>query len=266
MKKIMKLAAMLLSVMAIAASTSCAKDDNTGTSNNGSSGGSNEVIDVKYTMGYYHPAKKIKKINPHDELFGDEYVFLWDGDNLKSITIKNQPYPDVVFECHYSNNGYITSWTEHEEGYDDDIRTFDYKKNSIVEVTPLGDNVMYTFDNNGVLTKIGNKLVTMLNGNAVKIGTQNYIYDEQPNPFLNLLFPSIQLYFTWPMEDMNDGCSVASKNNGLYSNYVATGDNDDYYWDIEYDADGWPIRWYSVTNNGTSSSGVHTIYTIEYYN
>lgn len=261
----MKLAAMLLSVMAIAASTSCAKDENTGSTNNGSSDGSDEVIDVKYTMGYYHPTKKIKKAEPVDYWQEVYYIFSWEGYNLKSITKKyTNNHPDVVYECHYSKNGYITSWTKHQEGEEDLTFKYDYKKNSIDFATTLGEYAEYTFDNNGVLTKIGSSLVTMQNGNAVKIGTTNYRYDEHPNPFSDLLFEELNIVL--PMDDMNDGCSVASKNNGLYSNYVATGDNDDHYWDIEYDADGWPIRWYSVTNNGTSSSGVHTKYTIEYYN
>ncbi len=257
--------------MAIAASTSCAKDENTGSTNNGSSDGSDEVIDVKYTMGYYHPTKKIKKAEPVQNGQPFYYVFSWEGDNLKSITAKSKDYnysdiSDIVYECHYSKNGYITSWTIHQEGEEDLTYKYVYKKNSIsiVYATPLGEYAEYTFDNNGVLTKIGSSLVTMQNGNAVKIGTRNYIYDEHPNPFSDLLIEELNIDL--PMDDMDDGCSFVSKNNGLFSNYVATGIDDVSYWGIEYDTDGWPIRWYSVINDGTSSSGVYTEYTIEYYN
>jgi hypothetical protein len=57
------------------------------------------------------------------------------------------------------------------------------------------------------------------------------------------------------MVEGDDGCSVASKNNGLLSVFV---EDDDYYWYIEYNHDGWPTAWHS-------SDGA-TWYTIEYYN
>lgn len=258
MKKIMKLAAMLLSVMAIAASTSCAKDENTGSTNNGSSDGSDEVIDVKYTMGYYHPAKKIKKVD-------DVFEFSWDGDDLKSITYKS-PFltHSVIYECHYSKNGYITSWTKHEEGDEDVVENVTYEANSIytnLGMTSYGPITYnkHTFDNNGVLIKDGSTLVTMQNGNVIKYGTKNIVYDNHPNPLFNI----------WPPIGINDylspfggnssedfDISFFSKNNGLVSSLADT--TSDYYWYIEYDHDGWPTAWHS--SNGA------TRYTIEYYN
>lgn len=258
MKKFARFLIMTLVASIMVTISSCSKDENTDTSNNDSSGGSDEVIDVKYTMGYYHPAKKIKKISTFQ--CSNVYEFSWDGDNLKSIkVISYWGSPGrSSYDCHYSKNGYITSWTTHEKGKEDCVENITYEANSIYTniVSSIGTLKWkeHTFDNNGVLIKNGSTLVTMQNGN---VGT--IYYDNHPNPLLNL----------WPPIGIDDDISPIdnfdisffSKNNGLNK---TTDTSADYYWYIEYDNDGWPIGWYSYSRN--SSNPVFKQGAIEYYN
>ena len=204
---------MMLSVVAIAASTSCAKDDTTGTTNNGTSDIDNPTgyASRGYTMGYYHPEKKVKKISyseytkylaPDNDYYYEyddstdfkvKAEFTWDGDNLKTITIGTD-----VYNCQYDSLGYISSWN-----WDNKRYFFEYNS-YYSDITEYDKNDPYPmlgwdFDDNGILTNVnysyGTTNVTMVNGNAVKIETYNhdtfsYSYDNKKNPFANLLMPS----------------------------------------------------------------------------
>lgn len=265
MKKTFNLMVMLLCAASITVFSSCSKGDN----NSGSSGRSDEVINVKYSMGYYHPAKKIKKVLAGLEQ--DVYEFSWDGDDLKSIKYTDANFGITrTYYCHYSKNGYITSWTTHIEGEEDRVENVTYEANSIYTNRETVFGTMkwdeHTFDYNGVLIRDGSTLVTMQNGNVIKHGTTTIVYDNHPNPLLNLWPPSDSFSFLSPLY-AGGGHSYAfdvgffSKNNGLTSTLADT--TRDYYWYIVYDQDGWPIRWHSYEKIHELTD---TWYMIEYYN
>ena len=254
MKQVVKLMVVLLCAASIATLSSCSKDENTVTTNNGSSEGDspNGNTPRKFSFGYYHPEKKLKKVCYHyyeDEYNGERnivYNFIWDGNNLTRIVeIYGSYYGSYsnTFECFYDDKGYITKWNYVGSG---GHLTFDYGyEENAITYGSYGDD--YRFDNDGNMIWHyfwGN--VTMKNGNLITNRYDYEDYDNHPNPYTNLLIPN-SIHGMFPFQEMD--AYTISKNN--YIDYST----------MEYDSDGWPIRWLE-----TSTSYPDGLYiTFEYY-
>ena len=312
MKRFVKLLTLVLAVTIIAAVSSCTKEeiDNNTPNNNTNNGNAPRG----YTMGYYHPEKKIKKIsfsqfskyyntNSHNGDSTDFKVmaeFIWDGDNLKTITDGQRSG-----ECVYDSLGYISSWTLNNSN-----KVYSYSYNTgvnangciteylgAVSISNMG--TVWNFDNNGILVGLGITYfdtVTMANGNAVEVGTDyyghfSYSYDNKKNPFKDLLvppgyynyvsFPEIDIidFVTdnfWFQDDNSDYYDYGwmmhrvSKNNFIPKNqsYERWGSTIRTTFNVEYNTGGWPIklvgRQLDIEDGMVETEVINTI-VIEYY-
>lgn len=165
-------------VLLCALTVACSKDE-TGDSGNGSSSGRRPVATAhKYTYGYFHPEKKVKKIieSYNSEWNNDSivYEFTWSGNNLQ--TIKETEYSEysgtsiTTYTYHYGMDGYIDQIIEKEQDrIHGDTFYFVYRNNDIAYYTTemrqyLGNDYIEimkpTFDANGNLTAYNDYPVT----------------------------------------------------------------------------------------------------------
>ncbi len=153
MKRTLKMMAMLLCVAALSITTACTKEGEDSNTNGGSgNGGNSATIAYPFSLGYYHPEKKVKKVtvyqtdNSYDE-WKSTYYFTWNGNDLDSITFYHYytcpSYGLGDDECNgyycfsYNEKGYINtvhSYLTHHyidsEDYTvyDNVDTIRYKK------------------------------------------------------------------------------------------------------------------------------------------
>jgi hypothetical protein len=220
MKKTLKLMAMLLCVVAFASLSSCSKDDD--------SGSSSQI--GNYTLGKYHPSKKISKltIESHDPQVvsmyprAHYYEFIWNGNKLKSIKFTDEEGHNATYDYTYSDNGYISSITYKDNANSGIVKEVYYSKNRVkmylgkYDLSADDDGYgVFWFDDNGQLTKMNYDEVNMVNGNpqGLTLYEREITFDNHPNPFKDIILPeSIYSFF------INLGLEAApvSSNNGQY--------------------------------------------------
>lgn len=165
----------IIAILLLCALTAaCSKDES-----NGSSNRTPVATAHKYTYGYFHPEKKVKRIVTSynsEWSSGDStvYEFTWLGDNLQSIkeTIHYEYSNPRIFTYtyHYGGDGYIDQIIEKEQDrIHGDTMFFIYRNNEIAYYTTelrqyLGNDfcetMKPTFDANGNLTAYDDYPVT----------------------------------------------------------------------------------------------------------
>lgn len=207
MKKTLKLMAMLLCVVSLTSLSSCSKDIDD------ENGNETSMQIGNYTLGKYHPAKKISSLRFVSSGIGGYgaeeilYTFSWDGNNIDKI-VKKDKYGEISYKYYYGDNGYITKIEDGEGriyavGYWKDkvllfgTSDFDWEYGSPYSMG-------FEFDNNGTPVKIlGTGVVgdgvrdelNMVDGNPTNItysnsyGSHTLTFDNHPNPLKDLIIP-----------------------------------------------------------------------------
>lgn len=113
----------IIAIVLLCALTAACSKDETGGSGNGSSSGRRPVATAhKYTYGYFHPEKKVKKIVETRSWGNDSTVceFTWTDNNLLSIkTTEYNTYSDpsiTTYSYHYGGDGYVDRIITKQEG------------------------------------------------------------------------------------------------------------------------------------------------------
>lgn len=283
MKKFARFLTMTLVASIMVTVSSCAKDENTDTTNNGSSGRDNPTENAPrgYTMGYYHPERKIKEIKYYDissQINGGviEYAdtvvirrteFTWEGNNLKTIKENCGWSDEKIHECQYDSLGYISSWSlgnkcMNYHYYTKGNSTYSYYGNAIIGhifyYMPI--DIEWTFDDNGTLLTGYDNEITMQNGNAtgIKVGNEyhTYSFDSKKNPFTDLIGPPLSehsmcnVIYEVSYNDTRDNYDIPdllsySKNNLIPTNKTFSYDGwtKTYTYNVNYDTKGWPVKW-----------------------
>lgn len=218
MKKTLKYLALILCIAAFVSFSSCSKDNENGSSSN------NSTSQIgNYTLGKYHPSKKISKltiyahegttvsVNPLPHY----YDFTWDGDKLKSIKFTDRYDNVTTYDYVYSDNGYIASINGKEVMYSKNrvkmyIGKYDFSGDD------GGDGIgVFWFDDNGQLTKLNFDEVDMVNGNpqGLTLHEREITFDNHPNPFKNMIFPESIYSF---LIELGLEAAPVSSNNGQY--------------------------------------------------
>lgn len=205
MKKTLKFIAMLLCVVSLASLSSCSKDIDD------ENGNETSMQIGNYTLGKYHPAKKISSLRlicAGIGGYGAEeilYTFSWDGNNIDKI-VKKDKYGEISYKYYYGDNGYITK-IEDGNGH---IYSVGYWKDKVLLFGTsdfdweYGDynSMQFEFDNNGTPVKIsggygddGRDELNMVDGNPTNItyhnsyGSHTLTFDNHPNPLKDLIIP-----------------------------------------------------------------------------
>lgn len=208
MKRTLKLMAMLLCIAALSFTTSCTKEGEETNTNGGSGNGSDSSTAYPFSLGYYHPEKKVKKVTVYNtdnsyEEWKSTFDFTWNGNNLDKIAYncyshyQTQDSEDWelngYYKFSYNDLGYINAIHTHsqiegnEYGYDD-VDSIHYRKVSRYGITryrvwigedsqdPLYDLDMYGyydgllfgFDTNGILDMYNRHEVMLSDGNIMQ--------------------------------------------------------------------------------------------------
>lgn len=206
MKKTLKLMVMLLCVVSLTSLSSCSKDIDD------ENGNETSMQIGNYTLGKYHPAKKISSLRCYTSGIGGYgaedilYTFSWDGNNIDKI-VKKDKYGEISYKYYYGDNGYITK-IEDGEGR---IYSVGYWKDKVLLFGTsdfdweYGDynSMRFEFDNNGTPVKIsgtdvgggGRDELNMVDGNPTNItyrnsyGSHTLTFDNHPNPLKDLIIP-----------------------------------------------------------------------------
>jgi len=206
MKKILKLMAMLLCVGSLTSLSSCSKDIDD------ENGNETSMQVGNYTLGKYHPAKKISHLRFVSSGIGGYgaeeilYTFSWDGNNIDKI-VEKYKYGEISYKYYYGDNGYITK-IEDGEGR---IYSVGYWKDKVLLFgTSDSDweyghynSMRFEFDNNGTPVKIsgtdvgggGRDELNMVDGNPTNItyrngyGSHTLTFDNHPNPLKDIIIP-----------------------------------------------------------------------------
>ncbi len=251
MKKAVKFLALMICATVILGMTSCTEEENSNSSSGNSSG---EI--GNYTLGYYHPTKKIKKVLYQDHVGRSwkSLSFTWDGDNLE--TVIEEP-SNITYYFYYNSNGYINKIVSQRQGYTNShTTTIIYSRNTVEDPSSA---LKYQFDNNGTPTMLDDEPLSVLNGNISSYINATIRYDNKTNPFKNLIFPGIELELMLGYV-YDDGSSILPTTLPFLltlSNNNITGINDGGNHNIEYDGD-YPV----LISDGYG--GIQTI-SIEYY-
>ncbi len=224
----MKVVIMLLCIVSNMSLSSCIKDDNNSSNQFGN-----------YTLGYYHPSKKISKLTiyAHETMvismtpLPHYYEFSWDGNDLKSITAVGRNGDTVAYEYVYSDNGYITSINHRVDQYSG-VQEVMYSKNKVKMFNSNYDYLGYGvfwFDSDGNLTSMNNTNISMSDGNPQGLffsGTE-ITFDNHPNPFKNIILPeSIYKLFS---ESAYEAVPISSNNSKYIHDIYYETDNDNSY-------------------------------------
>lgn len=177
---------MLICVAMAAVISSCSKDDD----------GSSSSQIGNYTLGKYHPSKKIGKLTIYAKEGMYAYNpwtcycdFSWDGDKIKSIKYTDEYGGVTTYNYSYYDNGYISSINGKEVKYSKN-RVKMYNDEWIYGDEEVGYGIFW-FDDNGQLTQMNYDKVNMVNGNPqgwIESG-EEMTFDNHPNPFKDIILP-----------------------------------------------------------------------------
>lgn len=209
--------AMLLCVAAFATLSSCSKDDDSSSSSQNNSSSSQIG---NYTLGKYHPSKKISKLT----IYANEGMytynpwtcycdFTWDGDKIRSIKYTGKYGEIITYNYSYYENGYISSINDNEVKYSKN-RVKMFKRDLEYGDNEVGFGV-FGFDDNGQLIRMNYDEVNMVNGNPqgwVAHG-EEMTFDNHPNPFKNIILPETIYYL---FGDLVLDAAPISANNSQY--------------------------------------------------
>ncbi|MDD6583085.1 MAG: hypothetical protein PUF10_10500 [Bacteroidales bacterium] len=212
---------------------------------------------VDYTLGNYHPAKKIHQIIAYSDYPSEIYreIWTWDGDNLQKISVylscdNHSPYrEDYVFT--YDSYGRISSVVENDYGWSDTIREtgtvkYNYYPNKVVCTFNNEVSAVYRFYEDGHVREEDENQ----HGMDIYYGAEYYqtSYTSVNNPIRDLLpeynpLGLYQEYFRYAL----CFCDKMLDDNGWF--------------DVDADDDNYPIY---VHKSGYSSF-YGLLYQISYY-
>ncbi len=239
MKSVIRLLVMLFFAWIVA---SCTKENDPGN-------GGNSPGQYSYSFGYYHPAKKVYKVNGS---FG-ELEFVWDGDDLAAI-IGCDFFANCRFE--YNSEGRISRiWDSTFMYYDGSYPTYTlhYDDDTII----VQDMGFYKIVGNDVYYKDWFDFTPSLIGHIDDEFGENI--DQANNPFKDLLWAEC-------MYNNDVRFSDVRYNHGSWAHHNLTvSRNGRARYRYEYDDDNYPISCWKTDPDEYGDSQERLAYSITYF-